>query len=63
MKSGGNKWTKQLEELEKAPAIKVSDQDRGSVSTAMSRALVKGNKEFVMKKSILTGENIIVRIV
>jgi len=63
MESGGNKWTKRLDEMELAPAIKVSDPDKGSVSTAMSRALAKGKKEFVMKKSAITGENIIVRIV
>lgn len=56
-------WTEKLESLPVAPSFTVSDEDKASVSATMSRFHTKGKKEFALKKSILTDENIIVRIV
>lgn len=56
-------WTQILEQLETCPSITVSDEEKATVSSTMTRLHKSGKKEFTIKKSRLNGENIVVRIV
>lgn len=56
-------WTQILEQLDQCPSITVSDEEKATVSSTMTRLHKSGDKEFTIKKSRLTGENILVRIV
>lgn len=63
MANNRKNWIEKLESLPLAPSFTVSDDEKASVSSTMSRLHLKGKKEFAIKKSKITDENIIVRIV